>query len=155
MHLVAHIGGEDGLLGEQPLIRHVMEGAEDPLRLRVAFIFCFREWGKTGQLIGAEPLVAGPLLHHGRQNRQPPLPLPRRKIQPVDLGRRLFQIPDQRLALKDPVLVLVALQIPGPLQPGDGGAHPGVAVGQFVRVDIDHIEAEQLACRHHHFVSAL
>ena len=89
--------------------------------------------------------------HQRAEDRQPALLLPGGEVQIGDLCRGLFQTPDSRLALENTGLVLVAIQVAAPLQPGQGGSHPGVAV-KLIRIDIDHIEAQQVAGRQHHGV---
>jgi len=116
--LVTDKGRKDGLLGEQALSGHILQGSQHPLGLglQVGIGAGAGKGAQGGQIIGAEASV-GRDLHQGCEDIQPALPLPPGEAKGLDLFARLLKSANQRFALKNTGIILVPVEEAASLQP--------------------------------------
>ena len=153
-HLGAHIGGERCFLGQQSLLGHVMQGANDPpgfsFQRRIVAGGSERMAGR--QLIGAESLVAR-FVHQKIKDIKPAFLLALGEMKPLDVFRGFFQVAHQYPTLKNHGVIFIAQKKTTALQPGNGGFHPGVVIAKLFKVDIHGLGPHQLPGGQHQLIA--
>ena len=151
-HLVADVGGEQGVALEQLRLGHVVEDPQhagrDPGGARSLGWALGMERGELrqqGELVDGE-VVGRRGVHDLAEDREPEFRHPVGKFLSCDDGLGFFEGLHQRARLEDGGDVLVPFDESSTLQPGDGGADLGVRhVARRVDADLEVLVAQEFA----------